>query len=149
MKSCWAGIPLFSRWILITCSLITFISFFVPSIVYYLACVPILIVNNFYFWQFITGLLVHMGVLQLLFGLFSYMFTACEIEKEIGTVRMIYRFFVLGGICLVIFTIICALLGLNQVSQGLWCMVFCDMVYKCMKQPDQVRNLCCLPIRLE
>lgn len=70
-----------------------------------------------------------MNVMDLLFALLSYMFTACTIEKEIGTIRMMYRFFVLGAICLVIFTIICAVTGLNQVSAGLWPMMFCDLVF--------------------
>ena len=72
---------------------------------------------------------MHMNVLDFLFAMLSYMFTACAIEKELGTIRMIYRFFVLGGICLVVFTIFCALTGVNQVSAGLWPMMFCDLVY--------------------
>jgi hypothetical protein len=87
-----------------------------------------------------------MNFMDLLFALFSYMFTACQIEKEIGTLRMAYRFMVLGGICLLTFTIICAVAGINTACAGLWPMMFCDLVFVCMKDPEQIRNLCCLPI---
>lgn len=79
---------------------------------------------------------MHINFLDMLFALLSYMFTACQIEKEIGTVKMAYRFFVLGAICLATFTLICGLTGLNQVSAGLWPMMFCDLVFQCMKQPE-------------
>lgn len=72
---------------------------------------------------------MHMNVLDLLFALMSYMFTACMIEKELGTLRATYRFFVLGAVTLLVFTCICGVLGLNQVSAGLWPMMFCDLVY--------------------
>jgi len=90
-----------------------------------------------------------MNFMDLLFGLLCYMFTACTIEKEIGTIRSVYRFFILGAISLVVFFIICAVTGINQVAAGLWPMMFCDLVYTCMKNPNQIRNLCCLPISFE
>jgi hypothetical protein len=68
------------------------------------------------------------------------MFTACMIEKEIGTIRMVYRFWVLGFITLSMFVLICVLLGLQQVSAGLWPVMFFDLVYICMKNPNQVRK---------
>jgi len=83
-----------------------------PAVIAIFACVPQLIMNYFFLWQFFTGQLVHMNFLDMLFALLSYMFTACQIEKEIGTLRMIYRFFVLGAICLLTFTIICAAAGI-------------------------------------
>lgn len=87
-----------------------------------------------------------MNFLDFLFALFSYMFTACQIEKEIGTLRTAYRFFVLGAICLVTFTILCGVTGIQQVCAGLWPMMFCDLVFVCMKDPNAIRQLCCLPI---
>lgn len=81
-----------------------------------------------------------MNFLDLLFSLMSYMFTACMIEKEIGTIRMMYRFFMLGFITLVVFTLICGLTGFNQISAGLWPLMFVDLVYICMKDPEQSRK---------
>jgi hypothetical protein len=40
IKSCWTGIPLFCRFILITTTLLMLVSFFVPSIFVVLACIP-------------------------------------------------------------------------------------------------------------
>ena len=54
-----------------------------------------------------------MNFLDLLFALLSYMFTACQIEKEIGTLRMLYRFFILGAIVMVSLTIINGVTGLG------------------------------------
>lgn len=84
----------------------------VPAVIAIFACVPQLIINYFFLWQFLTGQLVHMNFMDMLFAMLSYMFTACQIEKEIGTLRMMYRFFVIGAICLVTFTIICGVTGI-------------------------------------
>jgi hypothetical protein len=71
----------------------------------------------------------------MLFSLLSYIFTAIAIEQELGTVRTTYRFIALGLLTMVTFTIICALTGFNQISLGLWPLMFADMVYICMKNP--------------
>jgi len=68
-------------------------------------------------------------VLDLLFSLLSYMFTACMIEKELGTIRFTYRFFVLGMLTLVVFTVLCLITGFQQISAGLWPLMFIDLVY--------------------
>ncbi len=81
-----------------------------------------------------------MNVLDLLFSLLSYMFTACLIEQEIGTIRAIVRFFMLGSLTLVLFTLICLATGIQQVSAGLWPLMFTDLVYTCMKNPNQIRK---------
>jgi len=77
------------------------------------------------------------------------MFTAVQIEKEIGTIRATYRFFVLGAVALLTFCIVCWVTGIQQVSAGLWPMMFCDLVYVCMKDPNAIRQLCCFPISFE
>lgn len=87
-------------------------------------------------WQLITGLFVHLNILDLLFSLLSFMFAACMIEKEIGTIRMIYRFFTLGLITLTLFTVFCGITGINQISAGLWPIMFIDLVFLCMQNPN-------------
>ena len=83
---------------------------------------------------------MHVNVLDLLFALLSTMFTACAIEKELGTLRYMWRFCLLGSMTLLVFTIVCALTGIQQVSGGLWPVMFLDLVYVCMKNPDQIRE---------
>lgn len=77
-----------------------------------------------------------MNVLDLLFSLFSYMITACAIENELGTVRTMFRFWVLGTLTLFIFSVFCFTTGIQQVSAGLWPMMFADLVLTCMKNPN-------------
>lgn len=83
---------------------------------------------------------MHANVLDLLFSLLSYMFTAIAIEQELGTLRAIYRFFAVGLLTLTTFSVICAITGLSQISLGLWPIMFADLVYQCMKNPNQSRK---------
>jgi len=74
--------------------------------------------------------------MMLLFALISYVPTAIQIEQKIGTVRMIYRFFTLGLLTELLFTVVCVGFGLRQIGIGLWPLLFVDLVIQCMSQPD-------------
>lgn len=70
-------------------------------------------------------------------------------ERQEGTVRICARFFTLGTLINTLFVIVCGIFGLNQMSMGLWPLVFTDMVIECMRSPEVSRNLCCLPIQIK
>jgi hypothetical protein len=70
--------------------------------------------------------------MMLLFALISYIPTAIQIEQKIGTVRMIYRFFSLGILSELVFTLICIGFGIKQIGLGLWPLLFVDLVIQCM-----------------
>jgi hypothetical protein len=47
-----------------------------------------------------------------------------------------FRFWVLGTLTLFIFSVFCFTTGIQQVSAGLWPMMFADLVLTCMKNPN-------------
>jgi hypothetical protein len=47
-KNCWAGIPLFCRWTVLTVCITQLVAFFLPAVLPILACVPSLIISNFF-----------------------------------------------------------------------------------------------------
>jgi membrane associated rhomboid family serine protease len=121
----WAQIPLFCRLILLVTLFTQILSFVLPSLPAVLACIPNLVVysfqrkfnqklmTRFLVWRLFTSYLIHANILDMLFSLLSYIFTAIAIEQELGTVRTTYRFIALGLLTMVTFTIICGLTGFN------------------------------------
>lgn len=91
-------------------------------------------------WRLVTGLFVHTQLLELLFAVLSYIPSAIVVEKDLGTVRMVHRFLTLGLLINLIFTAIVVPAQLNQLSVGLWPLLFADIVCECMKQPDMPRR---------
>ena len=91
-------------------------------------------------WRLVTGLFVHTQLLELLFSVLSYIPSAIQIEREIGTVRMVHRFLTFGVLINTIFTAIVVPLGLSQMSIGLWPLLFADIVCQCMKEPEAGRK---------
>lgn len=75
--------------------------------------------------------------MTLLFALMSHLPHAANAERQIGTVRYFLRFWLLGFLTLALFTIVCGVAQLNQISIGLWPMLFVDLVIECMANPEQ------------
>lgn len=142
----WANTPLWTRFLLIACVIIYGLSWISGLVVYGLLCSPPQIIYQMQVWRLFTGLLVHPQLLTLLFAMMSHLPHASNAEKTIGSVRYIFRFWMLGFVTLLLFTIACGISGLNQFSIGLWPMLFCDLVIECMANPEQTQNLCCFPI---
>lgn len=59
---------------------------------------------------------------------------------------MFQRFFLLGVTIECIFSLICIIGGLRQLSIGLWPLVFTEIVIECMTNAEQSRPLCCFPV---
>ncbi len=85
-------------------------------------------------------MLVHINMLDMLFAVFSYVYTAADLEHDLGTVKMIHRFGTMSMLILITFTAFCYASGLPQISAGLWPIVFMDLAFHCMKQPEQSRK---------
>ena len=91
---------------------------------------------NFIVWQVASGLYIHTNIIDWFFAIFTYLYTGYAVEQDIGTVRMTQRFFIFGILILTIFSVICGLSGIIQISTGLWPIVFVDLVFICMKNPE-------------
>ena len=93
-------------------------------------------------------MMVHTEFIQLLFSVLSYVPTAMAIERQIGTVSMVYRFFSMSLVINIIYVVFCGFTGINQPSMGLWPLLFADLVLQCMQNPTARMGLCCLPIAI-
>ena len=142
----WASTPFWTRSLFITCTVI-YITFWVTNLfVAILYCQPSIVVYQFQVWRLFTGLYVHPQLLTLLFAMMSHLPHAANAEREIGTVRYFCRFQMLGFFTLALYCLVGAVVGLDMPVMGLWPMLFVDLVIECMAVPEQVTNLCCLPI---
>lgn len=146
IKMMWDQVPTFCRFVFLTVLTIYLSSWLTNVFMAYLICVPSYTILKFQIWRAVTGTFVAMDLMMVLFTLLSWMPTACRIEKQEGTVKFAARTIFLGTIINLLFCMVCALAGIQQMSMGLWPLVFTDMVVECMRSPDVPRNLCCLPI---
>jgi len=55
---------------------------------------------------------MHGDLMTLLFAVLSYIPTAMTVEQKIGTVPMIWRFWTLGVLSELLFTIVCGAAGI-------------------------------------
>lgn len=62
-----------------------------------------------------------------------------QVEHQLGSVRMFARFILLGFTINLLFTLLCAFGGLQQLSVGLWPLVFAEIVIECMQNPEMQR----------
>ena len=142
----WANTPFWTRSLFVMCTVIYLLSWVSSYVMYLLFCSPPLVIYSFQIWRLFTGLLVHPQLLTLLFAMMSHLPHAANAERTIGTVRYFMRFWMLGFFTLLLFTITCWITGMNQISIGLWPMMFVDLVIECMANPEAVQGLCCLPV---
>lgn len=113
-----------------------------------LICIPSQVIWHFKLWQVLTSVFVHMDFISLLFSVMSYIPTSMQIEQQVGTVTMCYRFFSQTLVINTIFVIVCGIAGIDQPSMSLWPLLFCDLVLQCMQNPTAAMGLCCLPVRI-
>lgn len=95
MKQMWDGIPLFNKFLLITCILIFVLTCLPLGVGFWLALAPYFL-ESFQVWRLVTGTFVHSDFLGLLFSLISYVPQAVMDEQQLGTVPFALRFFVLS-----------------------------------------------------
>ena len=158
IKNAWNNVPAFNRFIMIFPTVIYLMTFLMPNLAYYIACIPILVYGNFecksdssltalnfnhvcIVWRVMTGIWCHPQLLMLLFALFSYVQHGVREEKRIGTVAFFFRFLLISTLTLILFVAVCGIsgFGVMQPAAGLWAMLFADLVIEAMVEPDQPR----------
>jgi membrane associated rhomboid family serine protease len=63
----------------------------------YIALKPSNIINNFYFWTFLTSMFMHGGIFHLFANMLSFLFLGNFIEKILGKKRYLF-FYLLAGL---------------------------------------------------
>jgi hypothetical protein len=56
---------------------------------------------------------MHGDLMTLLFAVLSYLPTAMEVERKIGTVPMIWRFWTCGVLANILFVAVCGIAGMQ------------------------------------
>lgn len=63
---------------------------------YRFGLVPVLIRENFMFWQFVTYMFLHGDIFHFLFNMFTLWMFGCEIERQWGTRQFLKYYFLTG-----------------------------------------------------
>ena len=83
----------------------------VPSIVVYLGLLPAAVITRFFFWQPVTYMFLHEGLLHLLFNMLALWMFGTELERTWGT-RFFLRYYAVTGLGAAATTIVLSLLPL-------------------------------------
>jgi len=78
---------------------------FNPSFINYIALMPSNIINNFYFWTFLTSMFMHGGFFHLFANMLSLMFTGNFVERLLGKKRFVLIYLLCGLFAGIIFVL--------------------------------------------
>lgn len=113
----------------------------------------------------VTGLQIHrlfispfafFSIFEVLFAFFAFLPSCAKQEKEWGTVKTIVDFFwknLLVNVLFVVFVYFLSLftdLALKKLfCYGLWQIFFVNLVERCLRDPEGVSMLLCLPVQIK
>ncbi len=80
-----------------------FLSSINSKVLYYGSMIPILILRDHYYWQFITYMFLHANITHLLFNILGLFFCGSQVEKRIGSWEFLL-FYLLTGILAGVFS---------------------------------------------
>lgn len=79
--------------------------YFNPVFLDHIALMPSNIINNFYFWTFLTSMFMHAGFFHLFVNMFSLMFVGNFIERLLGRKRFIFIYLLSGLFAGIVFVL--------------------------------------------
>jgi membrane associated rhomboid family serine protease len=79
--------------------------YFNPSFIDSIALMPSNIINNFYFWTFLTSMFMHGGFFHLFVNMFSLMFVGNFVERLLGKKRFVLIYLLCGLFAGIIFVL--------------------------------------------
>ena len=94
--------------------------------------------------------------MTIIFSLLSFIPHACNDERSQGTVLFTLRFFILNtfintlscGIALLLHFVGVDIFMRSQ-ENGLWSILFCNLLIECYMYPEMPRGLCCCPVTIK
>ena len=87
--------------------------YFKPNFLDYIALKPSNIINNFYFWTFLTSMFMHGGIFHLFANMFSFLFLGNFIEKILGKKRFLIFYIVAGLFAGIMFVLVSLILPID------------------------------------
>lgn len=119
--------------------------------------VPIFTIQYMQIWRLVTAPFIELSLLQLLFCMLSFLPTACNTERSLGTARYV-AFFMMNFLILEsLFAFL--LYGLSFIpnltllrgtmTAGLWPLIMVQMVIRCNMNPDAPGSLFLCPCQIK
>ena len=163
-KQIWNSIPLFVKFIIVSSLVLYLINLIFNPFGFYLANVPYYTIYKIQIWRIITSTFLNTSLLNILFGLLSWVKDGTALELSMGTIRYMFVFLI-NGICiqiihtLIIFIIFLILrndkiLSLNAAgysveNNGLWPIIMAEMTLLCMANPESPMRLFFFPCEIK
>jgi len=99
-----------------------------PSLTLSLGLIPAAVVERLWFWQPVTYMFQHGGLLHLLFNMLALWMFGVELERLWGT-RFFATYYFVAGIGAALTTILCSLLWHFAATQDSWLFQFAEPLY--------------------
>ena len=142
IKSGWAEVPLFVRFVIISTISLYALSWIV-TVDKLLSNIPQYTIQNLHLWRLITSVLMTASIFNILFAFISWVPDAMKLEKTSGTVRYSLNFFANSFLIQVLYTLGIGLLSLvagssllQTPSSGLWPLIMAEITMLCLANPD-------------
>jgi len=150
VKEYWGNVPLFVRFI-VTSSLLFYVVSWFTTAIYVLANIPGITVGQLHLWTIFTSVFISMSIINLLFGFMAWIPDAIKLEKENGTIKYMFNFFINSCFIQILFIGFCYLISLKwpQIltfpSSGLWPLVLSEITLLCLANPESDLRMFLIP----
>jgi len=125
------------------------------DVLMYFADIPQYTIQNYRIWTIFTSWFVNVSIINLLFGLLSWLPTAMKIETEVGTLKYALTFLLNTVIIQMVFVVFIFLVSYyspmfyNYPSIGLWPFIMFEITIMCLSNPDGMMMLFLLPCPIQ
>jgi membrane associated rhomboid family serine protease len=151
IKSAWATVPLFVRFIMISTITLYLISWII-SIDVVLCNLPYYTLKQFELWRLFTSVFMTVSIINILFAFISWVPDAIRLETTTGTARYLLNFMTNSILIQVIYSLILLLLSLvagdeilKMPSSGLWPLIMAEITLLCLSNPENDVRMFLIP----
>ncbi|KAH7661610.1 Rhomboid protease protein [Dioscorea alata] len=122
----WAGVPFITSGVVIVCLAIYLVCLLIGYDSFYEICfLPSKVVSGFQVYRIYTAVLFHGSLLHVVFNMLALVPLGTELERIMGSVRLLYLIFLLATSNAVFHLIIALVVGHNPISSTLYLMQEC------------------------
>lgn len=163
-KQIWNDIPLFVKFIIVSSLVLYLLNLIFNPFGFYLANIPYYTIYKIQIWRIITSTFLNTSILNILFGLLSWVRDGSSLELSMGTIRYMFVFLINGIFIQIIHTIIIFLIflvlkndkilslnaaGYSVENNGLWPIIMAEMTLLCMANPESPMRLFFFPCEIK
>jgi len=152
MKEMWDEVPLFVRFFTISSTILLFFVWLLPKQMINLVNIPKTTIKEYKLWTLLTASFINIRFINYLFAFFAWIPDAMNQEKERGTIKYMFNFFLNTTIIQAVFLLFCFLVGfvkpamMEFPSAGLWPIILADITLNCLGRPNDRIKVFLVPI---